>query len=341
MDLVQSAWMIRDLGQPVSALHIGNDASIIAGGWDGALKKWDHEGNIIWATQCADRIESILVKDDLVIVTAGLHLTCVSEGEIKWSHALEGSADLLTFFDGEIIATSSVYDIEHGDFMESAIWKFSSAGEQIHVNRMDEKPWFIHPGKDLIVGLGRPKCGVLIGENHQDLATESPVTCGVANGEDLLLGHADGTVSNVGGVQISKESDSIDSLLNSETGFVSALESGDLVARSATGKETWTASGQQITTQSYGFNGQHWCGRWLETSGLIEVRDSEGVLITSATTTRPRVSTSKDERIVFGFEDGQILVWEKELFERRSNETSSKADGRRSALAARLRSLRE
>ena len=341
MDLVQSAWMIRDLGQPVSALHIGNDESIIAGGWDGALKKWDHEGTILWSVQCADRIESILVKDDLVIVTAGLHLTCVSEGEILWSHALEGSADLLTFFNGEIIATSSVYDIEHGDFMESAIWRYSNEGELIHIHRMDEKPWFIHPGKELTIGLGRPKCGVLIGDTYQDLATESPVTCGIESSETLLLGHADGTVSNIEGIEISKESDSIESLLTTETGFVSASESGDLVARTSDGEEIWKASGHQITTQSCGFDGQHWCGRWETTSGLLEVRDSKGKIITSATTTRPRVSTSREQRIVFGFEDGQILVWEKELFERRSNETTTKSDGRRSAMAARLRSLRE
>ena len=61
----------------------------------------------------------------------------------------------------------------------------------------------------------------------------------------------------------------------------------------------------------------------------------------SAQTAIPRVSTARGDRIVFGFEDGQVLIWEKELFERRSNEKSSSSDGRRSALAARLRSLRE
>ena len=341
MDLIQAAWVIRDLGQSVSALHMEKDASIIAGGWDGALKKWDHEGAILWSAQCADRIESILVNDDHVIVTAGLHLTCLCDGEILWSHALEGSANLLTLFNGQIIATSSVYDIEHGDFMESAIWKFSLEGKLIHVDRMGEKPWFIHPGDELIVGLGRPKCGVLIGENYQDLATESPVTCGISGSANLLFGHADGTVSSIEGGQVSKEETSIESLLCTENGYVAALESGDLVARTPDGEEIWSSNGQQITTQVSGFNGLHWSGRWQTTSGSIEVRDSKGDLIASAPTSRPQVSNSTEQRIGFGFDDGQILVWEKELFERRSNENITATDGRRSALAAKLRSLRE
>ena len=49
MDLLQAAWMIRDLGQSVSALHICEDSSLIAGGWDGALKKWDSDGGLLWS----------------------------------------------------------------------------------------------------------------------------------------------------------------------------------------------------------------------------------------------------------------------------------------------------
>ena len=341
MDLVQAAWMIRDLGQPVSALHIGEDASLIAGGWDGVLKKWDAEGTLLWDAQCEDRIESILVIGDLVVVTAGLHITCVRDGEIQWSHALEGSADMITSFNGQIIATSSVYDIEHGDFMESGVWNFALDGELIEVNRMDEKPWFIHSGSDLVIGLGRPKCGVLIGDKYQDLATESPVTCGVSGREKILFGHADGTISSIDGTEVSKEESSIESLLCTEKGFVSALETGLLVARSSDSNELWTGPGSQITTQTVGFNNLHWCGRWQITTGLVEVRDSNGKVLTSASTSRPRVSNSSERRVGIGFDDGQVLVWEKELFERRSNEKPTATDGRKSALAAKLRSLRE
>ena len=94
--------MIRDLGQPVSALDLQED-SVIAGGWNGALRKWNGDGDLIWKAQCSDRIESILRIEDLVVVTSGLHISCVKSGEIIWSEALEGSADLLAFYDGEIV----------------------------------------------------------------------------------------------------------------------------------------------------------------------------------------------------------------------------------------------
>jgi len=333
--------MIRDLGQPVSAIHICEDASVIAGGWDGALKKWDHDGVLLWATQCEDRIESILIIEDLVIVTSGLHVTCVSGGEVQWSNPLEGSADFLTNSGEEIIATSSVYDIEHGDFMESAIWQFSLSGELIEVERMDERPWFIESKNHLVVGLGRPKCGVLIDGVHQDLATESPVTCGTSNSETTLFGHADGTISSLSGTEISKQKSSIEILNCNEAGLAAALESGEIVAMDLSGKKAWHSEGSMATTQTFGFNNLHWCGRNEPNSGLVEVRGQGGELIASAKISRPRVSNAVKDRVAFGFEDGQILLWEKELFERRMNEKSTNSDGRKSALAAKLRALRE
>ena len=341
MDLIQAAWMIRDLGQSVSALHICEDSSLIAGGWDGALKKWDSDGGLLWSVECEDRIETILLVKELVVVTSGLHITCVSEGEIQWSHPLEGSADLLSLYEEQIIATSSVYDIEHGDFMESAVWRFSMNGDLFQVDRMDEKPWFLHSDDQMVIGLGRPKCGVLIGDNHQELATESPVTCGVSGVDHILLGHADGTISSLSGSKISKEDASIESLICTEDGFVSALESGDLIARNASGGELWNAKGGQVSTHAASFNNLHWCGRYDDQSGLVEVRDSNGKILTSSKIPKPRVSIAAQNRVAFGFEDGQVLLWEKGLFERRLKEESGSTDGRRSALAAKLRSLRE
>ena len=180
--------MIRDLGQPVSAIDLEED-SVIAGGWDGALRKWNGDGDLIWKAQCSDRIESILRIEEMVVVTSGLQISCLRAGKILWSAALEGSADLLAFHNGEIIATSSVYDIEHGDFMESAIWRFSLEGDLLNVERMDERPWFLDSNDKLLLGLGRPKCGILVDGEHQNLPTDSPVTCGLYGRENVLFGH--------------------------------------------------------------------------------------------------------------------------------------------------------
>ena len=340
MDLVQAAWMIRDLGQPVSSIDLEED-SIIAGGWDGSLKMWNGDGDILWSAQCEDRIEAIIRIGELVVVTSGLHITCVKSGEILWSNALEGSADLLAFYDNKVIATSSVYDIEHGDFMESALWQFSLDGELIEVTRMDERPWFLHSNKNLILALGRPRCGLLVDGEHRELPSTSPVMCGLSGRENILFGHADGTVSSFNGDQICKESTSIESMTCIEQGFVAALDNGDLVARTPSSDQIWTASGPQVTTQVAGFDDMHWCGRWDSIRGYLEVRSSSGKLIVSTETSRSRVSDYSENRIAFGFEDGQILVWERELFQRRSNQENGEENSRNSALAARLRSLRK
>ena len=331
--------MIRDLGQPVSALDL-EEESVIAGGWDGALRKWNGEGDLMWKAQCSDRIESILRIEDLVVVTSGLHISCLKDGEIIWSEALEGSADLLAFHNGEIVATSSVYDIEHGDFMESATWRFSLEGDLLNVERMDERPWFLDSNDKLLLGLGRPKCGILVDGEHQKLPTDSPVTCGLYGRENVLFGHANGVITSLKGEIISEESSSIESITCVEKGFVAALESGELVAKTPDSKSIWKAPGKQVTTQVAGFDDTHWCGRWDSSNGVVEVRDSQGELVVTAKTTRPRVSDYCENRIGFGFEDGQILVWEKGLFSRRIGQEKGEENSRKSALAAKLRSLR-
>ena len=340
MDLTQSTWMIRDLGQSVSAVRICPDKSIIAGGWDGKLSHWDSDGKLLWSTDCMDRIESICQIESKFIVTSGLHIVCVENGEQLWAHPLEGSADLLSYFDGEIVATSSVYDIEHGDFMESAIWKFSIEGELIGVERMDERPWFVDSKFGLTLGLGRPKCGFLNDSVHYELPTNSPVTCGLAGKNAIIFGHADGTITSSQGDLIHKQTQSVESISLMENGFVAALENGELVAITNKSKEIWKAKGQQISTQTVGFDQLHWCGRADGFSGEIEVRNPDGQILVATNSARPRVSDSSQNRVGFGFDDGQILVWEQGLFNRRSTQEISEQDGKKSALAARLRSLR-
>ena len=84
MDLVQAAWMVRELGQPVSAVDIDASGNLIVGGWDGLLKKWNSDGDLIWSAECGDRIESILLHGNLVVVTAGLHIVCLENGSVIW-----------------------------------------------------------------------------------------------------------------------------------------------------------------------------------------------------------------------------------------------------------------
>ena len=213
-------------------------------------------------------------------------------------------------------------------------------GEQLNVERMDERPWFLDATDKLLLGLGRPKCGLLVDGKHEQLPADSPVTCGLYGRENVLFGHANGVITSLKGDIISEESSSVESITCIEKGFVAALESGDLIAKSSASDLIWQAEGSQVTTQVAGFDDTHWCGRWSSSSGEVEVRDSQGELVVTAKTSRPRVSDQSENRIGFGFEDGQILVWEKGLFSRRTNQEKGQENSRKSALAAKLRSLR-
>ncbi|MDP6870167.1 MAG: hypothetical protein QGI21_05290 [Candidatus Poseidoniaceae archaeon] len=341
MDLAGAAWMVREIGQPISAIYLCEDGRIIAGGWDGNLSVWDSDGNNLLSIECGDRIETIATLENRIIVTSGLNLVCILDKTIDWKFPLEGSADLLIIVDKQIVATSSVYDIEHGDFMEGAIWKFSSNGELISVNRIDERPWFVAHETNLIVGLGRPRCGILIDEKHSLLPTESPVTCGYSKDKDIFFGHADGSLSDINGNIICTEDHSIESIDYMEQRLVLALDDNKIISKTLDDKLMWFSEGPQITCHVLGFDLMHWCGRYNGAIGLVEVRSENGDLIATLEDSKPKTATADEKRVAIGFENGQIMVWSKELFSRRKDLKLESEIPRNLELAAKLRSLRK
>ena len=64
MDLTQSTWMVRDLGQAASDVLLLEDDSVIAGGWDGAIKYWSAEGDTIWGIETPNRISCLTIESD-------------------------------------------------------------------------------------------------------------------------------------------------------------------------------------------------------------------------------------------------------------------------------------
>ena len=175
MDLSTATWMVRHLDQPVSMVHITPQRGVFAGGWDGQLVHWDDQGEQRWRAQTNDRISSIALSDDIVAVASGLHVVALdrTSGEERWSAALEGSADELVWWQGDLVAVSSVYDIEHNDFIESAVWRFSPNGELLWVERMDERPWtLVEVEGNLLAGLGRPDAATSM--FHRSLRSTTP-----------------------------------------------------------------------------------------------------------------------------------------------------------------------
>ena len=355
MDLFASAWMTRSLEESVSALHLEQYGGIFAGGWDGCLKHWDAEGELMWTASLPDRITVLALDGGSVFATAGLHVVCLeaATGEQRWSHALEGSADYLYAFENHLYAVSSVYDIEHNDFLESAVWNFSFDGTMNWIQRMDERPWTIQEfSGQLFFGLGRPKCGFSAIDahgiiTHNEVKTDSPITCGSTTPSAMLFGHANGAVSNQKGTVIYSEHHSIEHLFATSEGYVAALENGTLVSRKAK-IEAWMAKGDAVTAHSGGFSFQgvqtHWTSRWSGSQGSIEIRNIDsGNLLTSAQSPHCESIAHDANRVALGFENGQIRLWESNMFERRmldGHQTEEK-DERRSALQDKLRALRD
>jgi WD40 repeat protein len=355
MDLLGACWMIRSLEQSVSSVSFDGQNNLVAGGWDGQIRKWNSDGDLLWSENLPDRISEIIFHEDQIIVTSGLHIVVLNSknGQINWQHPLEGSADSAIVENDEIYVTSSVYDIEHNDFLESAIWKFSLQGEQIWIIRMDERPWFIlsHQAR-VIVGLGRPKSGwgevIAKGEiiNHQ-LDTSSPIMCGTKNAKEVLFGHADGTISTMKSTE-NKFLQSIETLQATEITRISSLEGGMLISTDKSSQEIWSANGPPISTQAIGFivgeNKTHWATRWSGIEGSLEVRNlADGSLITDSKIPQTRTIFSNDTRVVIGSEDGKIHVWEKDMFSRRfqsSGEEVAESTSKRDALKEKLRALR-
>jgi hypothetical protein len=357
MDLNEATWMVRSLDESVSSLLLTEDNQVLAGGWDGRLVCWDQEGTLRWSAQTNDRINSIACNGATVVVASGLHVVALDweTGEQQWSKALEGSADEVCWWQGDIMAISSVYDIEHNDFIESAVWRFSERGDELWVERMDERPWvMVEVDETLYAGLGRPKCGLLDISAappfpHSPPPTSSPTTCGTGGRNRGLFGQTDGTVVTHKGDVISTETGSVEHLTCMVSGFVATTDEGHAVGRTPSGEECWTSKGNPVSAQVEAMVDQGASMLWLARNdgvdSTLEVwATDKGGCLASGKFSRIRSMSGHPERAAIGCEDGTVVVWERELLQRRlsadQTEPSTSLNERESALQAKLRALR-
>ena len=258
MDLNGATWMVRQLEQSVSMVHLDEHHGVFAGGWDGRLTHWDEAGEHVWTAQTNDRISALALNEHLAVVASGLHIVALDRatGEERWSMALEGSADAVVWWQGDVVAVSSVYDIEHNDFIESAIWRFSQDGDLQWVERMDERPWTLIEVDDrLLAGLGRPRCGHLDVSStppfHHTLPpTSSPTTCGTGGRTQGLFGQTDGNVVSHEGTVLSTEAGAVEHLTCMVKGYVATTDAGLAVGRTETGEQCWSSDGAPVSAQS-------------------------------------------------------------------------------------------
>ena len=358
MDLATSPWMVRSLGEPVSCVVVGDNHEIFAGGWHGRLTAWDGDGRHQWSTQTNDRVSSMAITTDRIFVANGLHLSALDRytGANLWSIALEGSADEVLWWQDGVLATSSVYDIEHNDFIESALWKFTPEGEQIWLERFDERPWrMVLVDNKVFVGLGRPRCGLLQLQSitsfqHLESPSHSPITCGANAGTVALFGQTDGTVFSSEGKVLSVEKAAIEHLTKMVKGYIATTDEGHAVGRNEEGVHCWESFGPPVTAQIQAFEDEQTATIWLARSQGVE-----GHVEVWATNRKEKLAVGNfgrvhsmhgtPQRAVLGCENGDVMVWDKDMLFRRINRQeptpSENIDDRASLLQAKLRALRQ
>lgn len=334
MNMNGACWMRRSLGEPVSALYIDSQNNVIAGGWNGRLIKWSASGDELWSVQLPDRIGSISINSNGIYATAGLHICAVqlANGSVIWQQALEGSADTVLATEELIYATSSVYDIEHNDFIESAIWCFDKLGNEVWKRYMAERPWTLNQYQgDLYLGLGRPKMGLACvtkdGKLSQiALASEAPVTAAAIATNGVLFGHANGDLTNSEGKLYAGKGESINTLSLISDRTIIIVYDQEIIRLDADYNEVAKVLLGSITAISFGFKigetGSVWAGIQEGKTGLLKVVSlTDGSDIASMQCGKINALVSNNNRIVVGDELGEIYVWEEAMFNRRINST--------------------
>jgi len=377
-DLRELAWFERNLDAGVSTLHL-DDHRLIAGDWDGGIHCWDLEGEHLWHAQTNNRVSDFALGGDYLFAVCGRDIVCINlvSGEICWDAELEGSSDLVACTpDGStILATSSVFDLEMNDFLESTFWRFNIEGDLIRQDSLDERPWSIEMRNDGVafLPLGRPRCGLVRAEvdglHHTPLPTVSPATCGFSGQSHMVIGHADGTLTAIDDGMVmdddtyTNQPGTIESISATEPGFLvaSTIETGAAGAGFGGAEGLARAYGQngallwQIESPP-GRNFEHivygpvinnntsaWISSWDNQKSVIEIRTipDGGPVMQIEMTSRVNSIVGHSAYLAIGFDDGTLYLLQGDLLTRRlETEGESETDEHRSSMADKLRRLR-
>ena len=136
---------VRDLSSSCSALLLVEDL-LFAGSHDGLLVSWNASSGVErWRVSISGPISDISVDSGGVYVAASdsLHAVDLENGSLLWSKKLEGASDYVLAADGNVWATSSVYELEVADFIESTIWRLDKLGNELERWVIAERAWHI------------------------------------------------------------------------------------------------------------------------------------------------------------------------------------------------------
>ncbi len=354
-----AAWAVRNIGSSVSAVVLDGDHTI-AGSHEGLVTRWNGDGDELWSITFIDRINRIVPSNTHVFLALGLSIACLESqsGELLWMVELEGLSDhIVPRPDGSVIATSAVWDIEYGDYMEAGIWHISPAGEVLEVHTISERMWDVSTlGDDVFFSLARPRCGVLVWEggmgdissagfNHIE-AGNSPGTTLCPSAATMYLGTSGGKLHLL---PTNEEVELVDSMI------ISLVQiSGHIIAVDEHGS-LYSINGEMMTSLELPTHGAMLGPRIYSKNtivlshpgGKITIVNEVGEIISFLSCSEDIESLfSSGKRMVVGGSHGAVLIIESTMLERRisSNKEARQPDGdvqRREMMRAKLRSLRE
>jgi outer membrane protein assembly factor BamB len=347
--LEELASFVRDLGSECTALVIHSN-TLIAGSKNGRIVAWDiGNGHEKWALQVNGPVSDIGISDRIyVTASAELHAIEIEHGILEWTKDIGGSSDLIKVDNDSIFVTSSLYEIEMEDYTETTLFKFDKNAELIHSMCFEEKPWFmVMQEQKLILGIGRPRCGYLVINRdyeikHKKIKDNSPITLGVETKSGFLLGHSNGTITEIKDGQIN--------IIQFEDAPITSI---------STNNDDWCIGNDQGEVMSSNNWERNLVGR---IDCLVGLKN----LILAATTTnknsiyllnenngetkylinhdsRIRLMKNMKGKVAVSDQNGKIILLEEEILFRRLNEIKdiSQDQGKRDLLKKRLRALRK
>lgn len=333
---------VRDLTSSCSALLLVDDL-LFAGSHDGLLVSWNASSGVEhWRVSINGPISDISVDSDSVYVAASdsLHAIELENGSLLWSKKLEGASDYVLAADGIVWVTSSVYELEVADFIESTIWRFDKLGNELERWVIAERSWHISSDGSggIVLGLGRPRCGYLrVRPNapveHNSLPTNSPVTCGCGENRELVFGHADGSLSSLN-ESLLEIGSLVTSIASNQNGWISGHDDGSIAMKNGLEYLPGSVDAVEIVENNGWASSFDGVNVWIVIIGNVSNKISHD--------SRLRQMDSSFNRIVLGDDQGRVYFVESEVMQRRINLHLEEPDEypEKSDFRARLRMLR-
>lgn len=337
--------IVRQLPSKVTSIF-QRGSYMVAGDKDGSLACWSlDKGNLRWEVALDPSVSDICSGGDFFIVAHGGRLTSVSmeTGLSSWSTKLDGASDYVVCNGRSIWVTSSVYEVEIGDYTHCKITEVEKeSGTIMSSHSLDSKAWALEIfGEGCMIGTGRPSPGAYLLDSDGDcriidMAPKLPVVKSILSPE--------GRISFMTSLGTAYEIDQSCKITNisDDVSCVGYLHNGDWIALSQKeyidtlkipqedGQEyrSEIISAEEMTIITKCSN---------ETNGIWKSQD-DTVYWTRERDELTAVS-GQDRYIILGFLSGKIFVLEKDVVSRRST-MGAFSMGNKSEMIERLRMLR-